>query len=192
MWDYICVTNAIRPRKPRILVWAPNISGEMGGMIRSVGGIPIPENDLRATGAYLRSLYDYLESGGWLHIYPEGSMWEYYAPIRPFKVGAASIAVHTDKPIVQMGFSYRKPGWFRRVILRQIATYTLTIGEPLYADPTLSVHEQELDLTKRMHDAVCALAGIDPKENIYPPIFEDSKRIDYYTDQYGIGYKGSW
>ena len=59
-------------------------------------------------------------------------------------------------------------------------------------DAELSGKEQREELTVRCHDAVCRLAGIDPKENLYPPIYDDSKRVDYYATEYGIGYKGSW
>lgn len=192
MWDYISVNLGIRPNRPHVLSWAPNISGENGFLIRMVGGIPLPENDLRASAVCYKAIGDMLDAGGWLHVYSEGSMWEYYAPIRPFKRGAAYFACKYDKPIVPLAFSYREPGIIRKKLFRQIALLTLHIGEPIYADPSLSGEERENDLTKRSHDAVCRLAGIDPEENIYPPIFDGSKRIDYYTDAYGVGYKGSY
>ena len=191
MWDYISIMNAIKPIKPKLLVWAPNVSGEMGSMVRSVGGIPIPEGNLRATAKYFEAINDYLNSGGWLQIYPEGSMWEYYAPIRPFKIGAAYFACKNNKPIIPLGFSYRRPGWIRRKIFKQIALFNLTIGEPLFPNTSLSMKEREIDLTKRCHESICILSGILPEENIYPPIFEKNKRIDYYTTTYGVGYKGS-
>ncbi|MBR0294887.1 MAG: 1-acyl-sn-glycerol-3-phosphate acyltransferase [Bacilli bacterium] len=191
MWDYISVMNAIKPIKPHLLVWAPNVSGEMGSMVRHVGGIPIPEHNLKATAKYMNVIKDYLNNGGWLHIYPEGSMWEYYAPIRPFKVGASYFASASNKPIIPLGFSYRKPGWIRRVIFKQIALFNLTIGEPLYPNNALSLKAREIDLTKRCHEVICRLATIDPENNIYQPLFNNSKRIDYYTSEYGIGYKGS-
>ncbi|MBO4604138.1 MAG: hypothetical protein J5657_02420 [Clostridiales bacterium] len=90
-----------------------------------------------------------------------------------------------------MAFSYREPGRIRKHIFRQIATFTLTIGEPLMPDKSLNPREREKDLTVRSHDAVCRLAGIDPKDNLYPAEFKDSKRVDYYTSTYGAGYKGS-
>ena len=43
----------------------------------------------------------------------------------------------------------------------------------------------------QVEDAVCRLADIDPKENLYPAVFNHSERIDYYTSVYGVGYKGS-
>ena len=191
MWDYIAIMNGIKPIKPYILAWDKNISGENGKMIRSVGGIPIPTNNIPATLAYLDAVEKMINNGGWLHIYPEGSMWEYYQPIRPFKKGASFIAVDINKPVMPLAFSYRKPGWIRRKIFKQIALFTLHIGEPLFPDEELPKKERELDLTKRCHEAVCRLAGINPEENLYPPIYNNSKRVDYYTDTYGVGYKGS-
>lgn len=192
MWDYLSILNGIRPIDPMILSWDKNINGENGTLIRMVGGIPIPVNNLSASKEYVNAISNYLNEGGWLHVYAEGSMWEYYAPIRPFKRGAAHLAIMNDKPIIPLAFSYRKPGWIRRKIFKQIALFTLNIGEPIYANKELSGKEQENDLTIRVHDEVCRLAGIDPKENIYEPIFNNSKRIDYYTSKYGVGYKGSW
>ena len=192
MWDYLAIMCAAQPRKTNIVAWAPNIRGENGAMMRMVGAIPIPEDNMRASLAFFASIKKLLNSGGWLHIYPEGSMWEYYSPIRPFKKGASYFAVENDKPLLPMAFSYRKPSWIRRKIFHQIACFTLTIGEPLYANKELSKTEQELNLTVRAHDAVCELARIHAKDNIYEPIYKNSKRVDYYTDEYGIGYKGSW
>lgn len=192
MWDYIAVMKAIRPFRPNLLVWAPNVNGENGTMIRMVGGIPIPDSNAAAMKSFIRAVNGLLtDDKGWLHIYSEGSMWEYYAPVRPFKRGASHIACDCDKPILPLGFSYREPGRIRKHIFRQIATFTLSIGEPLFTDKNLPPKEREKDLTIRCHDAVCRLAGIDPKDNIYPAEFKDSKRVDYYTSTYGAGYKGS-
>lgn len=192
MWDYIAIMKAARPFRTNILVWAPNINGENGKLIRSVGGIPIPEGNLGGTRAYLSSIKKLLEGGGWLHIYAEGSMWEYYAPIRPFKRGPAYFACKNRRPVIPLAFSYRKAGLIRRKLFGQIACFDLSVGEPLFPDEALIGDEQIDELTIRCRDAVCRLAGIDPEKNIYPPLFNDSKRIDYYTDKYGVGYKGSW
>lgn len=193
MWDYISIMRAVRPNKPYVLAVDNLVNGETGHYLRSVGAIPIPLNNFRATKAYVDQVDKHLQEGGWLHIYPEGSTWEYYGQIRPFKRGVAYFACRNNKPIIPFGISYRKPNWFRKNILKQIACLTLSIGEPLYPDLTITnLKERELDLTRRCHEAVCRLANIDPKENLYPPIFDNTKRIDYYTDKYGVGYKGSW
>ena len=192
MWDYLAVMKAIRPYRSNLLAWDKNINGENGTLIRLVGGIPIPEKSVAGQKAFLKTLSSLLnEDHGWLHIYAEGSMWEYYQPIRPFKRGASMIAVSNDKPIIPLGFSYREPGWIRKKIFRQIAVFTLHVGEPIFPNKELKPKEREKDLTIRANKAVCELVGIDPDKNIYEPVFNDSKRIDYYTDTYGVGYRGS-
>ena len=191
LWDYLAVMDAIRPFKSYLLAWDKNVSGESGPLVRMVGGIPIPQHNIKATAAFKKSIKDLLEvDKGWLHIYPEGAMWEYYQPIRPFKRGAACFACDSNKPVVPLAFSYRKPNWIRRVIFKQIACFTLNIGTPIFPDETLSRSEREEDLTKKLHASICDLAGIDSNENLYPPVFNNTKRVDYYTDTYGVGYKG--
>ena len=192
MWDYLAVMKAVRPHKPYLLTWDKNINGENGTLIRLVGGIPIPENTVAGQKAFLKTIGGLLSDRGWLHIYAEGSMWEYYAPIRPFKRGAAMIAVSNDKPVIPLGFSYREPGWIRKHIFHQLAVFTLHVGEPVIPNHDLKPKDREKDLTIRANRAVCNLVGINPDKNIYEPEFNDSKRIDYYSETYGVGYRGSW
>ena len=179
-WDFLGIYHGVRYHKPKFLAWANNINGGLGKQMRYVGGIPIPENDIRAQINFSRAIGKHLNDGGWLHIYSEGSMWEYYKPIRPFKKGAATYAVKYDKPILPLAYRYRKPCWIRRVIFRQIACFNLYIGEPIYRNEELDKQDQITDLTIRSHQEVCKLAGINPKDNIYEPIFDNSKRVDYY------------
>lgn len=179
-WDYIAVMRATLPYKTNILAWDKNVRGENAALIRLVGGIPIPVGDVHASIAFKKALSEVLNGGGWLHIYGEGSMWEYYQPIRPFKPGAAHLACKLNKPILPLAFSYREPGFIRKKIFHQIALFDLHIGEPLYADASLPRAERERDLTVRCHQAVCRLAGIDPAENVYPPVYDNSRRVDYY------------
>ena len=190
MWDYLAIQATLK-RKMNVIVWDKNIRGEMSGMIRSVGGIPIPSEGIKGTMAFNDAVNNLLtQDHGLLQVYAEGSMWEYYAPIRPFKVGAAYFAIKADKPIVPLAFSYRRPNWFRK-LFGQIAVFNINIGEPIYPNKELSVREAEIDLTMRVHDEICRLAGINPEDNLYQPIYHNDTRIDYYTDKYGIGYKGS-
>lgn len=181
LWDFIGIAYAVRRNKPKFLVWDKNIRGALGKPIRLLGGIPLPDDNIAAQLAHFRDVKKHINNGGWLHIYSEGSSWEFYAPIRPFKKGTSAYAMICDKPILPMAYSYRKPGWIRRNIFKQIALLSLTIGEPIYKDESLPKGEQEDDLTKRAHAAVCELAGINPSDNIYPAIFNNTKRIDYYN-----------
>ena len=177
MWDYICIMKAIRPKMPYFLSWKDNITGESGGLVRLVGGIPIPDDNLKGMRKYNETIEDLLNNGGWLHIYPEGSMWEYYDHIRPFKRGLAYMAIKYDKPILPLGIKYRKASFIARKIFRREYSFTLCIGDLIFRNKTLNKKIMEEDLTKRCHMAVCNLAGIDYKNNGYEPIFNNSKRI---------------
>ncbi len=191
MWDFLAVTAALK-RQMHVLVWDKNVKGENGKLVRLIGGIPIPNDNFKAMIAFQNEIENFLmDDHGWLHIYPEGSMWEYYAPIRPFKLGAAYFAVKTNKPILPLAFSYRKPNKFREMI-GQPGFYTLTIGEPIFPNQELAAKDAEIDLTIRMHDAICRLANIDPEENIYQPVFDNDQRVDYYTNSYGKKHKNSF
>ena len=114
-------------------------------------------------------------------------MWEYYRPIRPLKTGGSYFALKYQKPIIPLAFSYRRPSWIRRKIFKQIACFTLRVGEPIYPNG----YNVE-SLTVKIHEELAKLAELSEEENMYPPVFNKSKRIDYYTDTYGVGYKGSW
>ena len=178
MWDYIAIMKAIRHRKPHVIVWAPNVRGKDGPLVRMVGGVPIPDGDLAGKVAFNKAIDDSIERGEFLQVYAEGSMWECYPYIRPFKLGAASLACRHNKPILPIGFSFRKPSWIRKNIFKQEVAVTLTVGEPIFPDENLGEQERRIDLTTRVHNAVCLLAGIEPKDNPYPPIFNHSKRAD--------------
>lgn len=192
MWDYLAEMKALWPYRPNILSWAPDVSGENGKVIRLSGGIPVPENNLRATAAFSSAVENYLtEDKGWLHVCAEGSMWEFYQPIRPFKQGAFYYAVKCNKPILPMAFRFREVKGIAKLFWKH-SFLTLYIGEPIYPNTELERAEAIEELTLRAHDAVCRLAGIKPEENLYEPIYNNSTRIDYYTDTYGVGYKGSW
>ena len=37
--------------------------------------------------------------------------------------------------------------------------------------------------------AVCRLAGINPEDNLYPPVFCDNDRVDYYFNPKAVPLK---
>ncbi len=185
LWDYIGIMSAIRPFRPYHPSWATNCRGENKTLIRYTGGVPVPEGDIKASYYFSKAIEEHISNGGWFHTYAEGSMWEFYQPIRPFKKGAFRWAVKTGKPILPMAFSYRKPKGLEKIFHKN-PLLTLRIGEPIMPDMSLSTPEAIEKLTKQCHEAVCRLAGIDPTKNLYPPIYENTKRIDYYENSNAI------
>lgn len=194
MWDYLGIYTTLFKYKLNILSWDKNISGENGKMIRMVGGIPVPTKSQKGFLKMAIDTIKKIKSGGWLHIMAEGTMWEFYAPIRPFKDGAAYFAYKANKPVLPLAYSFRPVKGIRKHLFHQIATLTLHIGEPIYPDMNLEKAPAIEKMTIQLHQAVCKLAGFKEGENIYQPIYnsESCKRIDYYTSEYGVGYKGSW
>lgn len=187
-WDFITIMDAVRPFRPWIPAWDINMRGENRHLIRYSRGIPLPVGDRRATAAFAHAIDGLLQEGHWLHVAAEASMWEDYMPIRPFKKGAATFAVRNNVPVLPLAFSYREPKGICKLIWRR-PWLTLHIGEPIYRDPELNKVEAAKDLTRRAHAEVCHLAGIDPEENIYEPLYQNSERIDYYTVEYGVNKK---
>ena len=74
-WDYLAVIKAMRPRLAYFPAWKENFEGSNGPLIRMSGGIPVPTNDIHAMLEFNKAIEHVLESGKWLHFYPEGSMW---------------------------------------------------------------------------------------------------------------------
>lgn len=177
MMDYMAINYGLNPIKPKVLVWDKNVFGGSKWFVRHIGGIPIPENDIQASKVFYKTIKNYLNDGGFLHIYAEGSMWELYRYIRPFKKGLSQIAYMTKKPIIPMAFSYRKPGFIRSKIFKQEALITLNIGKPIFPDYSDTSSLAKDNLTILCHKEVVKLAGID--NNIYESIFNNTKRIDY-------------
>ena len=175
MWDYIAIMKALKPHHTNVLVWDKNVNDKDGNLVRLVGGIPIPKK-LSGTKAYFKAINDLLNNKGILHIYAEGSMWEYYPYIRPFKSGFATIAMKNNKNVLPIGFSYRKPSWFRKYIMHQEASITLNIGQVIKID---GLNKEEL--INECHNKVCNLAFID--NNPYEAIYNNSKRIDGILDE---------
>lgn len=192
MWDFLAIQLALKHINTNVIVWDRNMTGENKTLIKYIGGIPIPNGDLQASMVFSDTIINLLNNKGWVHAYAEGSMWEFYKPIRPFKEGASYYSIKTNKPILPLAFSYRENGFIRKKIFNSPASFTLSIGEPIFPDLNKPLKEEKVNLTIKTHDAVCTLAGINPNENIYPCIYNKSTRIDYYTTEYGIGYKKSW
>lgn len=166
MWDYLCVLKAIRPHLAYFPAWKKNLNGGFGSWIRMSGGIPIPEGNIRAMINFKKALDEVLESGKWLHFYPEGSMWIYYPDIRPLKKGVFQLAVKHRKPIIPIALSFRpRRGVFKLIGKKPLVD--LHIGEPLYADETLSPREAAEKLQREAYHVMQTMCGINPGDPTY-------------------------
>lgn len=166
MWDYLCVLKAIRPHLAYFPAWKENLNGGFAPWIRLSGGIPIPTHSFRAMKKFNEAIEEVLESGKWLHFYPEGSMWTYYPDIRPLKKAVFQYAVKFDKPVIPITLSYRpRTGIFK--LFGKKPLVDLHIGEPLYADKSLSKREAAEKMRAEAYHIMQVMNGINPGDPTY-------------------------
>ena len=169
MWDYLCILKAIRPHLSYFPAWKTNLEGSNAALIRMSGGIPIPTDSMKAMVKFSRAMDEVLESGRWLHIYPEGSLWFYYPDIRPLKKAVFGYAVKYQKPLIPITMSFRP----RRGIMKLLGRKPLVdlhIGEPLYADTSLGKREAERKLHAETYHIMQVMNGINPGDPTYKTI----------------------
>ena len=165
-WDYLCVLKAIRPHLAFFPAWKTNFEGSNAALIRMSGGIPVPTDSAHAMMKFNRAMEEILESGKWLHFFPEGSMWFYYPDIRPLKKAVFCYAVKYNKPIIPISLSFRP----RRGITKHFTKkpfVDLHIGEPVYPDPTLPCRQAEEKLQATVYHTMQVMNGINPGDPTY-------------------------
>lgn len=164
-WDFLIILQAVHFRRLYFPAWKENISGPDRGLIRLAGGIPVP-TDVH-TIRYFNNAFDELHKRKkWFHVFPEGSNWPYYRPIRPFKKGMFSMAYKYNIPVIPMAFSYRPPRGLYRLFNHDKPLITLNIGEPIMPDRSLIRREATALLREQCHKQIVCLAGI--RDNPWP------------------------
>ena len=159
-WDYLAILQAIKYRKMWFPARGANMNGTDAGLIRNVGGIPIPES--MAGLRKFKEAFDELHAKKkWIHIFPESCRWEWYEPIRPFKLGSFSMAVRYNLPVIPMVITYRKPTGIYKLLKVRHPLTTITIGEPIVHDSTMTRKDASLKLLQEAHKCMCDLAGIE-------------------------------
>ena len=175
MWDYLCILKAIRPTLQYHPGWKTNFEGPNAFFIRWVGGIPIPTGNIKAMAKFQKAIGDVLQSGNWLHFFPEGSMWFYYPDIRPLKKAVFKYAARYDKPVIPLTFSFRpRTGLYK--LFGKNPLVDLNIGDPIFPDRTLSVPEATDKLHAEVYHVMQVMNGINPGD----PTYNVDQKIENY------------
>lgn len=175
MWDYLCVLKAIRPHISYFPAWKPNFESGFQPFMRILGGMPIPEGDIHAMMSFKKSMDEVVESGRWLHVFAEGSLWYFYPDIRPLKPAVFQYAVKYNKPLIPISMSFRpRKGW--RKIFGKGPFVDLHIAEPMYANPDLPFREAVNELRARAYHTMQEMNGIHPGD----PTYNEDQDIDHY------------
>ena len=175
MWDHICVMKAIRPHITYFPAWKQNLEGPNRVLIRMSGGIPVPTGDLHAMGKFNKAIENVLESGKWLHFFPEGSLWFFYPDIRPLKKAVFKYAARYNKPVIPITMSFRPRKGITKLFTKKPCV-DLHIGEPLIPDTTLSVNERADVLHRDAYHIMQVMNGITPDS----PTYNTDQNIDNY------------
>lgn len=176
MWDYLCVLKAIRPHISYFPAWKPNFESGFSPFMRILGGIPIPEGSTAAMKSFKHSLDEVMESGNWLHVFPEGSLWYFYPDIRPLKLAVFTYAVKYQKPLIPISMSFRpRTGW--RKIFGKGPFVDLHIAPPMYADTSLPPREAAKELRARAYRVMQEMNGIFPGD----PTYNEDQTIENYV-----------
>ena len=176
MWDYLCVQKAIRPHISYFPAWRVNFESGFSPFMRILGGMPIPDGDLRAMRTFSRAMDEVVESRRWLHVFAEGSLWFFYPDIRPLKIAVFRYAARSGKPLVPISMSFRP----RRGCLRLFGRGPLVdlhIAEPIYADPALPVREAAEELRLRTCRIMQEMNGIRPGD----PTYSEEQSVERYV-----------
>ena len=173
-WDFLFTLTAIRYRTMYLPVWKENLKSADAGVIRLIGGVPVPD-DIHSMKCFNLAFDEIcIKKKKWIHAFPESAMFWYYYPIRPFKKGVFTMAYRYKLPILPIAYSYRKPRFpftlinaVRSMLGHQkVPMITARIGEPLLFDETLSRKDAVQKMRKDCHDAIIRLAGV--RDNPYP------------------------
>ncbi|MDR2246677.1 MAG: 1-acyl-sn-glycerol-3-phosphate acyltransferase [Treponema sp.] len=164
-WDFLIILQAIRYRRSYFPAWPENLAGPDRTLIRLVGGIPVPR-DIHTMKHFNRAFEELHRKKQWFHVFPEGSNWHYFQPIRPFKKGMFTLARQYNLPVIPMAFSYRESRGIYRIFKKNYPLITLRIGEPLLPDLSKPRREAAALLREQTHRKIVELAGIT--DNPYP------------------------
>lgn len=158
-WDMNCVLYALDYRRVWIPMFRLSFMGKDGWLMKHVGGIPVPES--RQGLRCFNEAFDELHARKqWIHIFPESCSWRYYAPVRPFKIGAFNMAYKYGLPIIPCVLTFRERTGFYRLFRTSEPLFTIHIGEPVIPDTTRPRKEEAARLREETHAAMLRMAGI--------------------------------
>lgn len=158
-WDMICVLQAMRYRMAWIPMYAQPFRGKDGYLMKYIGGLAIPDehSGLRKFDKALNELH---AGKKWFHIFPESCSWRFYAPLRPFKIGAFNMAYRFAIPVVPLMISFRpRTGW-RKLFGNREPLITIRVGDPILPDLSAPRKEETARMRDTAHKTMLDMAGI--------------------------------
>ena len=184
IWDFVALCASMRMGLPNVPAWGKIIYSKFGSIFTLAGVIPIPEDKatFRKFYRFVDDILKHNKRNPWMHIYPETGLWSYYAPIRPFKKGAATFAYQYNKPIIPIGYSFRERTGISKLWHKRHPYVTVHICPPIWPDKTNKKQDEIERLTNEARMAIMHAVGIKDEE--------ENQRLmkDYYKYEDGHYY----
>ncbi|MBO4705790.1 MAG: 1-acyl-sn-glycerol-3-phosphate acyltransferase [Spirochaetaceae bacterium] len=169
-WDFLAVLQAVKYRRLWFPARADLLFTKDAFSVLGAGGIPLP--DTLSAAKKFNEAFDHLhEKKKWIHIFPESCRWAFYEPIRPFKLGAFSLAYKYNIPIIPMVISYRPRKGIYKIFKKGTPLITLTIGEPILPDLSLPRKHSSIKMLEKAHANMVKMAGIE--QNCWEAVAEN-------------------
>ncbi len=166
-WEPFIFRCALPFRNCEFPIWRTNMESALAPMYKLSGALPVPDkcDGIDAIRGFKRAMNEVLEEGKWLHFFPEGSLWYFYAPIREFKQTAFTLAAAHDVPVIPMTVTFREPKGIYKLFKKE-PCLTLKVGEAEYADKLMDVRASAKELMEKCRRSMIKMAGFeDEAEN---------------------------
>ncbi len=159
-WDFLAVVQAVR-KKMWFISRTENVMTSDRNFVRGAGGIPLPEGS-SGIRQYNQAFDELHSKKKWIHIFPESCRWDYYEPIRPFKIGAFKMAYRYQIPVIPCVLTYREAKGIYKIFKVKHPLITIHIGKAIL--PYAKDGERKNDVCQRMrkeaHSQMVKMAGI--------------------------------
>ncbi len=126
----------------------------IGWLLKMMGMLPVPET-VGETMAFMKAIEDLNKRKNHIVIYPEAHIWPFYTGIRPFKENAFVYPSQLLAPVVPFCVTYRK----RKIFRNKSPRMDIHIGQPVYPDASLSIHDRAKALRDRTYDFMVETAS---------------------------------
>ena len=130
-------------------------------IVMMLGALTIP-TDFSGMQRFISAVETRCSKKNCVAIYPEAHVWPFYTGIRPFLSTSFRYPVKLDVPAVAMVTTYRRRRGLFRFFKRP--GVTVTVSEPFYRDPSLSVRAAQEELCRRVYDFMVQTSAA--KENV--------------------------
>ena len=132
LWNF----QALSRKKNVYITGAPHNmkKGFFGATMKAGGFVPLAST-FNQNKEFDKFVSNTLQNGGFIHFYPEQSMWLRYEQSRPLKKGAFYYASKNNVPVIPIIICFRLDA------LRRKKAVTIKICPPIYPDSSLSQRE---------------------------------------------------